>query len=198
MEPADNPIDALNAKVEEANTLTIFKTTDKEQNYCLHSVCEQVRLEKLLPREYATINQSADELALMEQTLEFVSNKENGAAGMAAPQVGSNLCWFVMKMGRESKPVIIVNPDIIGRSGRKQHVEGCFSETNRAQVKRSRDITVSYFTVQQDNEGKWTKQYHKLVKLEGWDAQVFQHEYDHLRGVLICEKKGAKVIYDEA
>jgi peptide deformylase len=98
-----------------------------------------------------------------------------------------------MKMGRGQEVVVVVNPEIIGRSGKKQMVEGCFSEGKKAIVKRSREITVNY-TVLAQAQGEWYTSDVKLEKLEGWDARVFQHEYDHLRGVLICEKKGSKVI----
>lgn len=138
------------------------------------------------------------EIAMMEQVVDFVSNEENGAAGLAAPQVGVINSWFVMKMGREGKPVIVINPEIVGRSGKKQMEEGCFSETNRAIVKRSREIIANFYTLERDEDGTYTAQFHRLEKLDGWDARVFQHEYDHLNGVLICEKKGSKVLKERA
>ena len=137
------------------------------------------------------------ELAIIEQVVDFVSNEENGAAGLAAPQVGVINAWFVMKMGRDGKVVTIINPEIIARSGKKQRVEGCFSESNRAIVKRSREIIANFYTLERDSDGRYYTEYHKLQKIEGWDACVFQHEYDHLKGVLICEKKGSKVLKND-
>jgi len=121
---------------------------------------------------------------------DFVANPENKALGLAGPQVGSKIAWFVMNCV-DGSTRIIVNPVIIGRSGHKQYSEGCFSEPDcDERVKRSRSIVVSFKEVVPDVDG--TAWLTKQETLEGRDAQVFQHEEEHLRGVLICDKRQTK------
>ena len=76
----------------------------------------------------------------------------------------------------------VINPVIKGRMGSKQHVESCFSELLPARVKRSKTVTVSYTTL---SGQVWCRIFETL---DGLDAQVFQHEYDHLQGILIAKR----------
>ncbi len=74
----------------------------------------------------------------------------------------------------------IINPKIIRESVKKVALangEGCLSVDNDIPglVLRSNKITVQY----QNEEGEF-----KVLKLEGYPAIVFQHEIDHLNGVL--------------
>lgn len=150
------------------DTLRHFANTE-EGKQILNSVC----------------NETKDlEIDLLEKAVEFVKNSENQAAGLAAPQVGSKVPWFVMKK-RNGAIIIVYNPKIIGRMGNKQYIEGCFSETLPARVKRSKSITVDYTLC--EVKDKTISMAHIKETLEGHDAQVFQHEYDHLKGKLICK-----------
>lgn len=150
-------------------TLKEFSTTE-EGAKLLRSVCSGIDIET----------------ELIAKAIEFVQNPENKAAGLAAPQVGSKSPWFVMKRNRDNSILVVFNPKIIGRIGKKQYVEGCFSEPMLARVKRSKSITVEYFVVTINNEISTSKRVKEVM--DGIDAQVFQHEYDHLNGVLICDK----------
>ena len=122
-----------------------------------------------------------------EKARKFVADPENSALGLASNQVGSKYSWFVMKMSNDIVRIIF-NPKIYGRSGHKQHEEGCFSEPEcDERVKRSRSISASFWEVY-FVDGK-VSMLHCDEDLEGRDAQVFQHEYDHLKGRLIADKK---------
>ena len=127
-------------------------------------------------------------IAFAKKAKAWVADSENKALGLAAPQVGSKLQWFVMNFS-DGSTKIIIQPKIIGRSGYKQFDEACFSEPGiEKRVKRARAITVHYFEAV-EIDGKDAIVMNKRVQLEGRDAQVFQHEYDHLQGRLIVDAK---------
>ena len=103
--------------------------------------------------------------------------KENRGIGLAAPQVGILKDFFVADIG--GCPICLINPKIVDSSGEDKMVESCLSlpEYSR-EVKRSTQVTVTGF----DLNGKEV-----VYEVKGLLARVFQHEMDHLRGVLICD-----------
>ncbi len=114
--------------------------------------------------------------------------------GIAAPQVGilKNIIW-VQRFDKENLPFeVYLNPKITAYSEDKQTVrEGCLSIPNRRDTlsSRSRKITIVYDTMNGEN---------KTEAVEGFTAVVFQHEIDHLNGILYLdhlqrEMNGAKV-----
>ena len=111
--------------------------------------------------------------------------KEPEGVGLASTQVGLDQRFFVAKNG--PKFMMVVNPKIISTSKRtKKYFEGCLSTPNIwGEVKRHTIIKVSY----QDQEGKIITQ-----SLKGVLAWIFQHEIDHLEGILfqdrVLEQKG--------
>jgi len=181
-----NPIDKL-IEDEGLTMAKLFHMKSKVQGVVLRTKAEPFLTSEL---EAGSENQLA-----IQSAIDFVSKEENSAAGLAAHQVGLSQAWFVMKIGREQEVIVVANPDILGRSGRKQYVEGCFSETYDAQVKRSCDITVNCELLTFDSDGNVYVEQKKFWKLDKRDAQVFQHEYHHLQGKLICDI--GKVIYDK-
>ena len=105
--------------------------------------------------------------------------------GLASTQVGLAESFFVAK--NETKFITVINPKIISNQKRtKKFFEGCLSVPNIwGEVVRFTNIKVSYL----DEEGK------TIVKpLTGLLAHIFQHEIDHLNGVLfsdrVLEQKG--------
>lgn len=116
----------------------------------------------------------------------FVANPENKASGLALPQVGLNYRGFIFK--NQGKPTIVINPTFKPKLNRKKNgVEGCLSIDNfNALVPRYTDIQVFY----QDEQGK------RIISfLKGFSAVCFQHELDHLNGLLIS--KYPKVVIEE-
>jgi peptide deformylase len=115
---------------------------------------------------------------------------ETDGCGLAAPQVGVNYRLMVYnESGRpdEGKEVVLVNPKISKYSNQKDFFEeGClsFPEIN-AEVERPMGVKIEA----QDIEGKKFK-----MTLEGFEARVFQHEYDHLDGVLFHDRMSSVVI----
>lgn len=103
--------------------------------------------------------------------------------GLAAPQVGISMRFFGMDDGTGFK--MIVNPEILEKSEEKEiGEEGCLSVPGVfANIQRHRWIRVRY----QDEHGV----YHEEL-LEGYAARIFQHEYDHLDGVLFIDHLDSK------
>jgi len=106
--------------------------------------------------------------------------------GLAAPQIGVASRMFLYCPASPSPSIAskvfrdlieVFNPEILGH-GKQETVmpEGCVSDPAfYAPVKRYQIIEVKYF----DRYGRAT-----YKKLTGWEARVFQHEVDHLNGVL--------------
>ncbi|HXM17580.1 MAG TPA: peptide deformylase [Candidatus Tumulicola sp.] len=100
--------------------------------------------------------------------------------GLAAPQVGVVKRIIVVHVGEDSGPYAIVNPVLSGFEGEIQGTEGCLSIPGTiGDVKRAEKCVVSGL----DRHGKRLR-----IEAEGWLARCFQHEVDHLDGVLITDK----------
>jgi peptide deformylase len=107
--------------------------------------------------------------------------------GLAAPQVALPLRVIVVEYGdpeeEEAPPKLymLVNPEI-ARESRETELgtEGCLSIPGVAgEVERAAAVTVKGF----NRHGKPVK-----IKAEGWLARIFQHEIDHLDGVLFVDR----------
>jgi peptide deformylase len=130
--------------------------------------------------------------ALAEEMLETMF--EARGVGLAAPQVGLSQRLFVAveyqdEPEEEERPLrdlvrrvyVVANPVITYREGLEEGTEGCLSLPGlySEEVPRSLRIRVEY----QDEYGQG-----KTLELEGYMARVFQHEIDHLDGVLFFER----------
>ncbi|ABR30698.1 peptide deformylase [Thermosipho melanesiensis] len=98
--------------------------------------------------------------------------------GLAAPQVGLSLRFFVMDDG--SGPLFIVNPEIIAHSEEKEiGEEGCLSLPGIFEnVERYKWVKLKF----QDEYGKV-----QTRLFEGYSARIVQHERDHLDGILFID-----------
>ena len=104
------------------------------------------------------------------------------AYNQIAEDVNEVVAVFVMKWGNEW--MAVVNPVIEKRSEKTcPYQEGCLSlpETKPSDTVRHKTITASFYT-QGTGESEFV---HRTMKLKGRDAIVFQHEYDHLQGILV-------------
>lgn len=105
--------------------------------------------------------------------------------GLAAPQVGINKRLMVYNESGDKKKwldeIVMVNPKIVEFSEAKDvEIEGCLSFPNmNGKVQRSKWIKVEA----QNLKGKKIKK-----KFKGWEARIFQHEYDHLDGVVYIDR----------
>ena len=101
--------------------------------------------------------------------------KNSDWAGLAAPQIGLSKSIFVVRL--EKGIEVVVNPTIKYGKNIISGSEGCLSRPDIfCETRRSRKITVSY----QDENGKLIRR-----KILDKFAVRFQHEFDHLKGILI-------------
>ena len=119
-----------------------------------------------------------------------VTMREEHGVGLAEPQVAVGQRVIVVEFapepeeGEEPKPAKlyrVVNPEIAKVSEEKTlGVEGCLSIPGYVgEVERHAAVTVKGFNLQ----AKPVR-----VKAEGWLARIFQHEIDHLDGVLFIDR----------
>lgn len=107
--------------------------------------------------------------------------------GLAGPQVDVPLRVIVVEYGeREDEGVPpklykVVNPEIVRASAETEMgAEGCLSIPGYlGDVERSVAVTVKGF----NSQGKPIR-----IKASGWLARIFQHEIDHLDGILFTDR----------
>ena len=112
---------------------------------------------------------------------------EKSGAGLAAPQVNVSQQVILVEYGSEEDDSIpptlyvVVNPKITRFSQEiVSGAEGCLSIPRlMGEVERSQEIVVEG----QDRHGEKLK-----LKLSGWVARIFQHEIDHLNGILYTDR----------
>jgi peptide deformylase len=110
-------------------------------------------------------------------------NKDESSLAFSAPQFGENKTIFVMvDPNNRKKMTVCINPEIIKLYPNKigLYRETCLSEPNlKATISRYKMLKVRYT----DESGKVVK---KLLR--GVEAVMFQHEMDHLFGILMSDK----------
>jgi peptide deformylase len=93
--------------------------------------------------------------------------------GLAAPQVGIPLRFFIYGL-RPEHLTVVINPSIIQADKYKDGIEGCLSFPGRTRsVERAERITVRYTDVNGNQIER---------EMRGLNARIFQHETDHLDG----------------
>merc|ERR1712216_341663 len=131
----------------------------------------------------ATVGVFDEELAKLSAAM-FKLMYETDGVGLAAPQVGVNYRMMVYNEAGapgEGKEVTLVNPKITKFAKQKDlFEEGCLSfPAIYAEVERPTGVQIEA----QNLSGKKFK-----MTLDGFEARVFQHEYDHLDGVLFNDR----------
>lgn len=122
----------------------------------------------------------------------FDTMYEANGVGLAAPQIGKKLRLFVvdadvMVEHTEEKPygpMAIINPEIVSKDNNLVVIEeGCLSLPDlRENVARPDEITVKF--LDRDFEPQ-------EMTFSGWMSRVFQHELDHLDGILFFDYLGS-------
>jgi len=124
--------------------------------------------------------------------------REANGVGLAAPQVAADVqlavidvshnpdCITFMKINGEKvdmmqhMPIVLTNPQLELGSDKELGEEGCLSFPRlRGDIRRSSQIKVTYT----DLEGKTV-----TVESDGLLARAFQHEIDHLNGILFIDR----------
>jgi peptide deformylase len=106
---------------------------------------------------------------------------EERGVGLAAPQVGvARRLMLVCPSGEPGDEVVVLNPEILERDGEEIGEEGCLSFPGiYGKVPRALRVRVRY----QDLALKTRE-----MVLEGWIARIFQHEHDHLEGIVFTDR----------
>ncbi len=106
--------------------------------------------------------------------------------GLAAPQIGVSSRVIVVDVSQHPKTttshglVVLADPEIVDQSGRVVGREGCMSVPDlTANVGRHERVVV---------RGRDAAGEPLIVSTEGFEARAFQHEIDHLDGLLILDK----------
>ncbi len=138
---------------------------------------------------HPTLRKVADPVTEFDRSLkELAENmidtmRVNEGIGLAAPQVNISRRLFVVDLKLIDETLsarAYVNPEILSREGMDRLEEGCLSIPGiRAEVDRATRIRVRYRTVEGET---------KEEEMDGLLARVFQHEYDHLDGILFIDR----------
>ncbi|MCL2178790.1 MAG: peptide deformylase [Proteobacteria bacterium] len=103
--------------------------------------------------------------------------------GLAAPQLGIHRRVVVLDVTSrlpDSKPLALINPEILQKEGSQSFEEGCLSLPGEFEtVERAAFVKIAFL----DEQGA-----PQLLECEGFLAIVIQHEMDHLNGVVFVDK----------
>ena len=118
----------------------------------------------------------------------FETLKRSEGVGLAAPQVGLPIRMFIIDLDvmSDDEPQYkgylhtFINPEILEESEEETSMEeGCLSIPGiHESVKRPEEVHVKYIDENLQPQEKW---------LSGFEARVFQHEFDHLDGKMFVD-----------
>ncbi|MCM3756579.1 peptide deformylase [Sporosarcina aquimarina] len=159
-----------------------------------------------LRSEEVTFPLTSEDKQLASDLLEYVMNSQDDAIaekyglragiGLAAPQVNHPKRMFALYIEQEKDKdisLVAINPRIVSHSVEKTYLatgEGCLSVDREVEgfVPRYSRITIKAFDVE-GNEYK--------KRLKGLPAIAFQHELDHLNGIMFYDHIDPKAPYKE-
>ena len=119
-------------------------------------------------------------IAALAQTMIETMNEAPGV-GLAANQVGVQKRLFVYDKG--DGPHVVVNPKILETDGEWTYEEGCLSVPGLSwEITRANSVHLVGF----DLDGNEID-----VQTDEYEGRIFQHEMDHLDGVLLLERLDA-------
>lgn len=147
-------------------------------NCCMTRYPAKVLRHKAKPIE--TIDDSIRQLAERMKDLMV----EHQGVGFAGPQAGVNLRIFVVSVdGSKENAKVYINPEIQVSGDLEENEEGCLSLPGIwGKVKRYKQCTVKATDL---DGSEFTEEGTGLL------ARAFQHEYDHLEGIMIKDRLGA-------
>tara|TARA_S200000501_G_scaffold348952_1_gene364648 strand:- start:950 stop:1390 length:441 start_codon:yes stop_codon:yes gene_type:complete len=137
--------------------------------------------DSILHHKIKTCGVNVDRHFIAKTLIENMIHHEG--VGLSANQIGLDVRVFAMIRDIEYNDIIVCfNPRVIKRSNDYVwYEEGCLSFPDEIiNVHRPNKITVKY----EDEEGKEHK-----IKLSGFAARVFQHEFDHLEGIDFTQRR---------
>lgn len=171
-----------------------------------------IQADSVTPMRIYKITNAKDSIVLRQKSSDIIPNPKNKilsrfikrlystvrdssamGVGIAAPQVGilKNIIW-VQRFDKEGFPFeVYLNPKITTYSTNTQTVkEGCLSIPDQSATlsNRSETINISY----QTQTGKRI-----IERVSGFTAVIFQHEIDHLNGILYLDHLAKDALQDK-
>jgi len=158
---------------------------------------QRMALRKIVTLPEPVLRRKAKPVTKFDKNLQTVIDdmvetmRDAPGVGLAAPQIGLSERLIVVEYYEKDedeeneeapkKVWAVLNPEIVKASEEKvTGVEGCLSIPNLVgEVERHAEIHVKGF----NRHGKPMK-----IKARGWLARIFQHEIDHLNGVLFPDR----------
>src|SRR4051812_41206849 len=133
----------------------------------------------VLKQKAAEITEVDGNLARLADDM-IVTLYDAAGLGLAAPQVGVQRRMFVYDLHDETGPQVIINPTISEARGEWVYEEGCLSVPGLAwEIVRPKEIHLVGF----DLDGNEVS-----IEADEILARLFQHELDHLDGVLLLDR----------
>ena len=117
---------------------------------------------------------TAEDAEIARDLLETLEAHKAGCVGMAANMIGVRK--RIIAFDNEGSYMVMLNPEIVKKSGAYEAEEGCLSLTGTRKTRRWQSIKVQY-----QNE----KMQIRLKTFTGWTAEIIQHEIDHCNGIII-------------
>ena len=164
--------------------MRVLVVTDSLDNQTLRAQSTDLSSTALLSEDYSR---------LCELMLATVTHPSQDGVGIAAPQVGLNRrVVAVMRYDKPNEPFeVYANIRIIRRS--ESTViggEGCLSVPDmHGEVERSEEIEIEYVDMEQLKNGQYVT---KRENISGFSAIIFQHEVDHLEGIIYTDRIESK------
>ena len=164
--------------------MRVLTIADKDDLAVLRAPSRDFSSEALLSKEFAR---------LAELMVATVTHPSQDGVGIAGPQVGLNRrVVAVQRLDKEGEPFeVYPNVRIVWQSDSLAFgPEGCLSVPDRREdVARSQEIVIEYTTVPGLKTISDT--------ISGFTAVIFQHEVDHLDGILYIDRVGCTAIQDD-
>lgn len=115
-----------------------------------------------------------EDLPIAMDLIDTLKANLDSCVGMAANMIGKRKRIIVMAKG----PIVVamINPKILSASGEYETEEGCLSLEGKRKTKRYRSIRLKWQDMQMEEH---------IGTLDGFQAQIVQHEIDHCNGKLI-------------
>ncbi|CRG99289.1 peptide deformylase, putative [Plasmodium relictum] len=170
-----------------------YKTnnTSKKKNVIIQLTRENDKEIKIVKYPNPILRKKCEEVVNFDENLKntirsmFNIMYENKGIGLSAPQVNISkriIVWNALYEKRKAENErIFINPSIVEQSLIKtKAVEGCLSFPNiEGKIERPSIVSISYFDLNGNKH---------LKILKGIHSRIFQHEYDHLNGILFIDR----------
>ena len=155
--------------------MRVLTIDDEADSLFLRTPCKDLTVKEIRSKEYAT---------LAKRMLVTVTSPEQDGVGIAGPQVGiGRRIVAVQRFDKEGEPFeVYPNIRVTAKRGSPEPgPEGCLSVPGRrGDVLRWQDIDIAYTSPRTGRDTTET--------VKGFTAVIFQHETDHLDGVLYIDK----------